>query len=128
MERNMDLMRDILLQTEKSTKSPLGWVILDLPEYKQNDISYNVVLLGEVGFLEVQNLTHMGPDGYKFSPKRLTYKGHEYLDNIRDPEIWRKTKEGASKIGGFSLDLLAGIAKGLIKQKISQVMGIDLDS
>ena len=38
--------------------------------------------------------------------------GHQYLEMIRDPEIWRQTKESAQKIGSFSLDVLSALAKG----------------
>jgi hypothetical protein len=57
----------------------------------------------------------------------LTWAGHDFLDSVRDSEIWRATKEGAQKAGGFSLELLAALAKGLIKKKIEQHTGIQLD-
>jgi hypothetical protein len=49
--------------------------------------------------LEAQDLCHMGPDGYVALPKRLTWNGHEFLDAVRDDEVWRRTKEGARKAG-----------------------------
>jgi hypothetical protein len=41
----------------------------------------------------------------------LTWKGHEFLDTIRSPEIWRKTKDGLREIRGWSIDLARQIAK-----------------
>jgi hypothetical protein len=45
---------------------------------------------------------------------------------MRDPEIWRKTKEGASKAGGFTVSLLADLAKGLIRTQIEKHTGVKL--
>lgn len=59
-------------------------------------------------------------------PIGLTWKGHEFLDNIRDPAIWRETKDGAKKLGGFSIELLGALAKGLVKKKIEDHTGIKL--
>jgi Hypothetical protein (DUF2513) len=53
--------------------------------------------------------------------------GHDFLDSIRDPEIWRKTKEGAEAAKGFSFDLLKALAKGLIKTQLEQRTGVKLD-
>lgn len=59
--------------------------------------------------------------------KRLTWQGHDFLDKVRDPEIWHATKEGAKKAGGFSLELLGALAKGFLKKKIEAHTGVDLD-
>nr|WP_240997928.1 DUF2513 domain-containing protein [Pseudomonas viridiflava] len=32
---------------------------------------------------------------FDWRPKRLTIRGHEFLDTIRDREVWRLTKAGA---------------------------------
>ncbi len=53
--------------------------------------------------------------------------GHQYLEAIRDPEIWRKTKEGASLAGSFSIDLLGKLANGFIRTQIKKHTGIDIE-
>ncbi len=57
---------------------------------------------------------------------RLTWDGHDFLDSIRDPVIWQETKEGVKKAGGFSLELLGDLAKGLLKKKIEDHTGVQL--
>jgi len=37
--------------------------------------------------------------------ERLSWEGHDYLDAVRDPEIWLKTKQGTEAIGAFTFDL-----------------------
>ncbi len=58
---------------------------------------------------------------------RITWDGHEYLDSVRDPDIWDKTKLGAEKVGGFSLDVMKALAKGLIKKKLEHHTGVQID-
>ena len=58
---------------------------------------------------------------------QLTWRGHDFLDQVRDDEIWRLTKEGANKAKGFTFDLLASLARGLIKEKIKKHTGIEID-
>jgi hypothetical protein len=56
----------------------------------------------------------------------LSWAGCEYLDSVRDPEVWHKTKETANAVGGFTLDLLKKLAEGLIKMQIKKHTGIEL--
>jgi hypothetical protein len=57
----------------------------------------------------------------------LTPRGHDFLDSVRDPAIWHETKEGVKKAGGFTLELLGALAKGLVVKKIEHHTGIKLD-
>jgi len=57
----------------------------------------------------------------------LTWCGHEFLDEVRDNEIWRKTKDGAQSAGSFSFDLLKSLARGFAKKQIEDYTGIKLD-
>jgi len=124
MKRDMELVREILLAIETSDESPLGWIEISLPGYSQEDVSYNVELLAEAGFIEAQDLSSM--DGHEWHPKRLTWKGHEFLDSIRDPEIWRRTKEAAKKAGGWGIEMLWEAAKVYGKLKAKEKLGLDL--
>lgn len=127
MKRDMDLVREILLTTEASGESPLGWVKLEFENWPLKEVSYHVVLLAEARMIEMQDLCNMGPDGYDYKPKRLTWYGHEFLDTIRDDDIWQKTRAGAEKVGGISIELFAALAKGLVKQKVKKHTGVDLE-
>ena len=126
MKRDMDLVREILLATEASDRDPRAYVDLAIAGRSGQEIAYHVQLLGEADLLVVQDLQTVGRDGYKLMPKRLTWKGHEFLDTIRDPEVWRKTKIGAEQVGGFSLDILPALAKGFLKEQIKNATGIEI--
>jgi hypothetical protein len=118
MKLDKDLVREILLAVETSDHDPRGWMNLDLAGHSLQELSYHVQLLDEAGFLEAQELgSH---DGYEWQPKRLTYEGHEFLDTIRDGEIWRLTKEGATKARVASVQVLFAVAKAVVKQKLAE--------
>ena len=57
----------------------------------------------------------------------LTWAGHDYLDSIRDDQIWAVAKDGVKQAGGLTFDLLKSLAKGLVKKKIEQHTGVNLD-
>lgn len=56
---------------------------------------------------------------------RITWEGHEFLDKVRDPEIWRKTKEGATKLNSWGIKLIGEMASGYIRAKATE-LGIPL--
>jgi hypothetical protein len=129
MKRDMDLIRELLLKLE-SVPSEMGDVFSFSPEDKEvtvegftpAQIEYHLSLLREIGFIECPDSQPML--GITFSG--LTWAGHDYIDAVRDPEIWRKTKLGAEAAGGFTVDLLRDLAKGLLKTQIKKHHGRSL--
>lgn len=128
MKRNMDLVRELLLKVE-DLKLPRGSTVYLPPEHEAlqvegfdpDEIAYHLDLLFDAGFVS-GNRTAMD-----FGISGLSWSGHDFVASVRDPKIWRETKEGASKAGGFTLDLLSALAKGLIKKKIEEHTGVKLD-
>jgi Hypothetical protein (DUF2513) len=49
---------------------------------------------------------------------RLSWEGHDYLDAVRDPKIWKMTKEATDKVGSWAFELVKEVAKGLIKSEL----------
>lgn len=125
MKLDKDMVRDILLAVEASELVPLQWTTLDLPGRTLQETSYHVMLLDEAGLIEGQDLTTLST--YEWQPKRLTYQGHEFLDTIRDGEVWRRTKTGAEKAGGAGIGFLWELAKAYGKQVASERLGMALE-
>lgn len=134
MKRDMDLVRDLLLEIEGGRRAfelmtPEIAEILGeegagkMPREQAELIEYHLALLDEAGLITIQAKL----SGAVGQIGQITWAGHDFLDTIRDPAIWRETKAGAKQAGGFSLDLLKALAKGLIKKKIEQHTGVDLD-
>jgi hypothetical protein len=119
-----DVVREILLAIEASGGDPRGLIAIEIPGKSQEEVAYHIQLLDEAGFIEAEDLGDLC--NYDWRAKRLTFQGHEFLDTVRDPEIWRKTKEGASKIGGVGVELLFTIGKAYAKQLLQEKLGIHL--
>jgi len=115
MKRDKDLVREILLQVE-AYPHPMGWVELNVSGHSAEEIARHVELLDEAGFVEADDLTDTS--GYDWRAKQLTYEGHEFLDTVRDGEVWRLTKETAKETGVASIHAIFEIAKSCAKQKL----------
>jgi hypothetical protein len=143
MKRDMDLVRELLLKLESL---PVGQETVMLMEEggsryvrrefisgntkgfeidgrTADEIDYHLALIREANLIECPGDT----DFTKRIPfSRLTWSGHDFLDSVRDPEIWAKTKKGAEAAGGFTVDLLKDLAKGFIKKQIEEFTGVKL--
>lgn len=122
MKLDKDLVRQILLSVEASNDAPVGWITLEIEGRSSDELSYHVMLLAEAGFIEAQDLSTLGE--FEWQPTRLTYQGHEFLDTIRDSEVWRRTKAGAEKAGVASVGFVWDLAKAYGKQVLSERLGI----
>lgn len=132
--RDMDLVRDLLLQieggrTQFTTRSSEESVILGISDEEAPQSPEEARKLAEhLALIEGKRLIEI-----KFRAisgevwvERLTWEGHDFLDTIRDDEVWRRTKAGASKVGGWSLDLIKDIAIASAKQYAKERLGLDL--
>ncbi len=113
MRRDMDKVRSVMLALE-ADDSPF-MMTMDTPaigdtEDGRETVEY-IVMLHSAGFLESSQR----------SVYRISWTGHEFLDSVRDPEIWQKTKEGASKVGSWSMKLLGDLAVGFARAKAQQL-------
>lgn len=124
MKRDMDLIREILLRFEASEKERNDLdVLADLGS--KNVINAHLKLLEDSGFLDRLDV-QMFPNGVTFMMGwRITSSGHDFLNSVRDPEIWRKTKTGASKLGAWSIKLLGDLASSYVRAK-AQELGLPI--
>ncbi|QGA38184.1 DUF2513 domain-containing protein [Burkholderia glumae] len=129
MKRDMDLIRELLLKLE-SLPMERGYVLiisagdqeLHVQGYDDNQIDYHLSLIKEAGLIDSAGAG--STMGYGF--RRLSWAGHDFLDSIRNPDVWTKTKEGALAAGGFTIELLGDLAKGFIKKQIEDRTGVKL--
>lgn len=132
MKRDMDLIREILLEIETGTiqfctltKHEANILQVNDSELCESDakaskLAYHLELLENASLIECNNTSEF------WRIRNITWNGHDFLDSIRDPEIWQRTKEGALSAGGFTIDLLKDLAKGYLKKRISEKTGIPL--
>jgi hypothetical protein len=127
MKLNYDCVRSVLLTVEKSKTideelniNPLTveTIFEQLPKYEDNEILYTIEKLKEAGYINatIQFAAGHYIDGFISS---ITYSGHEYLDNIRDPKVWRKVKSVLAKAGATTLPLISQAAQMLIGSQLT---------
>jgi hypothetical protein len=114
MERDLDLIRTILLTIEGS--SNFNMKMLYNLGYSNEVINYQLDLLNDVKYVDMK-ITHVqGQKAGIYSINRLTQQGHDYLDSIRDVTIWKNVKEKIAKLAGsVSLEIIKTIAIEIIK-------------
>lgn len=117
MKRDMDLVRSILLHCADSRIE-----IVPLKSFEA--LADPKVVVAHIRLLRDANLvsaeyrtSRLAPGNQTLLGWRLTWQGNEFLESVRDPEIWRKTKSGAEKVGAWSIKLLSEIAAGYVRQK-----------
>ncbi len=88
-------------------------------------LRYNLKKLHQAEYIK-GNMLEFVSGGYDMHRIELTWKGHDFIDSVRDDEVWAKTKKGAEEARGFTIDLLKDLAKGLVKKKIEEHTGITL--
>jgi hypothetical protein len=120
MKRDMDLIREILLWIESDPKfNGTNWVGLEktdnlsgLGDHSFEEIAYHLTMLVEAGFVR----GNIGMEMPVIS--KLTWNGHEFLDDIKDKNIWENTKKRVAGLSGVALSVVAEIAKAEIKKKL----------
>ena len=117
MKRDQELIRSLLFKYEDAAEWLLDapGVVQD-PDEEEEREAYHVELMVDAGLLTYVSEYTM----------RLTSKGHDYLDAIRDDGIWKKTKEGAAAVGGATLGIMVEIAVAYEKQAAAEKLGIQL--
>lgn len=118
MQRNMDLIRDILLEVESYAPARLDEIQGLLPSAfsgTQAENSHNIQLLIDDGFLKQFGGQDLSSGAYYVDG--LTMKGHDFLDAVRDKSVWEATKARVEQVGGFTLDIFLAVAKDYLKMK-----------
>ena len=120
MKRDLDLVRAILLLVEE--KEDCRAKVFAAGQATDAEL-YHVQLL-----LDAELLKEVGT--VRSSQKRkvqLTWQGHDYLDAVRDDQVWNRTKEAIRETSGSTaLELVKLVAIGFAKTKIAKHTGIEI--
>ena len=116
MKRDMDLIREILLQIEDS--DGVYATPKQIEGYSDNQWIYHLKHLKDGGILEGglaisadEELTSLSENTWC-----LTQDGHDLLDVIRSPKIWGRIKRQIEITGGWTLDSLFEFASSSLKE------------
>lgn len=120
MRLDNDCIRDIMLYIEDNIHDHTDDVSFnimseELQQYDKETLTYHIQILkdGEL----IKDYAKAGYMGI-ISVNDLTWKGHQYLDNIREDHIWKAVKDKASTVGSVSLQVMIPLATAIIQQKL----------
>ncbi|MBR0855474.1 DUF2513 domain-containing protein [Bradyrhizobium liaoningense] len=128
MKRDMEYVRELLLKIEaaptflRSSDQLLPNEPSDEQVYKL--IHHMAMLVDEVGF--IRGLGAHTMSSREWIQLELTWRGHEFLETVRDPEVWSRTVAGAKKAGNWGLDFMVDIAKAYGKHVVKERLGVEL--
>lgn len=123
---DIDCIRNILLQAEEKSfmasrrynptpeeKEEDDKNFPYIANYESDKLFYHVNLADELGLIKV-NKTLGGTAVYD-----LSAQGHLFLADIREDNVWNKTKEISKQVGASSLDTVKQIAINVVSSLIT---------
>lgn len=122
MQRNWEIIREILLRLEASDKPNPYINANSFDGLEEQEVAYNMRLLSEAGYIEakIQNLHDgSGKIGVALATK-ITNSGHNLLDTMRNDTVWSKIKDKFSTSGiDMTFDLVITVGKRIMENILS---------
>lgn len=127
MKLNYDCVRDVLLYLEdnlslnKSITFPSDIKESLLIKYSKDDLLYTVkILLNKKLILGDDNFNY-ATGIYTANIDSLSFDGHSFLDNIRDNQVWSKSKKILSAFKSVSIEIISQVATNVIYKKLGLI-------
>ncbi|KOY73941.1 hypothetical protein RZ70_00630 [Apilactobacillus kunkeei] len=124
MKLNHECVRKCLLVLENNigvANAVDSKKLINALDYDKDESFYALQKLSEGGFI-VGGPTVLYPVGgaqKHYAPiTDITWKGHEYLDAIRDDKIWKKAKSATSSLKSVSLSVMKDVASHFLTEYI----------
>jgi hypothetical protein len=117
MQRDMDLIREILLRLEAH---PHGFApALKIDGYEDEQIGFHIVLMGQAGLVNVWDNTSTGDQSPCAMATSLKWEGYEFLAASKDESTWKKGKAAVmSKAGTLGFELLKAVLTAEMRRQL----------
>lgn len=123
----MELIRDLLDFIEKPGDIDLRHGIGDesvedaFPKFPRRVLLGHLDILLDAGFIDgIRNdASTFGGRDAMWVDIRLTWQGHDFLDNVRNDTVWEKTKNKiSSTVGTASVEIVGQVAASFLRQML----------
>lgn len=123
MKLNHDCVRQVLLDMEENLTLKrthfLNAIHPDTIEiYGIDNVIYSMVQLKNAEYIEASFSVINGIDSVIYISK-LTWKGHQFLDTVRDSKIWKKTKGILSRLESSPITFVSTVASSVLSDFIA---------
>ena len=114
MKRDMEIIRKVMIAIEEQYKD-VALYELKVTDLDMKTIAYHCKILHDGGFISDYVAQFASDELYSFGVGSLTWRGHEFLDKIRDETIWEKTKSTIENKGlPMVIDVVKDVATAII--------------
>jgi hypothetical protein len=119
VKRDLDLIRQILLEVEKN-ENPIRSIEIRVEGFSPEQVSYHVMLLNQAGYLTATDNSSLR--GFSWYPKSLTWEGHEFLDAARSGTVWHQVK---AKLKDQAIEAPLSVIHRLASKLVAQALGLN---
>ena len=122
MKRDMDLVREIMLQIEALPAGPP--VLYRVGEVEDLVLLNHLEMLIDAGLVRGKISRSQGSRGDVIVISTLSWEGHEWIDLVRDPRVWDEAKTTLQENGGaLSFELTRAVATRIHRLRVGLPAG-----
>jgi hypothetical protein len=129
MKIDFDFVRNFLLAVEREATNPISKLTkeqLGFSNFPDGLFGRQVTLFARSGLIDT--LFQKSELGNRYYATRLTKSGMEFLDEIRDEEVWQRILSiHTEEVETISLSVLIALAKRVVELKEKKEKRTDLD-
>lgn len=121
MKRDLNLLRDLLLSIE-SMSPEVQKTYFDFQHLCDDDVKlkYHIFLLVNANFVTYLDTKYSDDNYPRYFLFALTMDGADYLDSVRDNDIWTKTQNALSSVGkSITLNTVKTVAEKFILSSLN---------
>ena len=139
MQINLDCLKDVLLYCvnnidyiekdntwdAQSVNLAMMYRASELGKYEKKDIMRSVLKLKECSFIKISTcFPENKPYLKRCSIEDITISGYQFINSVKEPSIWEKTKSIANKLGNHMLGFIEGVAHDIAVESAKQAVTI----
>jgi len=117
MQRDMDLVRKILMRMEDSPSGRAGHSF-EFAGFTPEEVGYHAHLMMEDGLIEGVDVTNMESEGPEAMPRALTSKGHDFLDLACDQKRWNEATTIIGRVGSAPIAVWMKVLNDLLLKEL----------
>lgn len=127
MTRDLSLIRELLLLIETKPKNNYLFTVSDIPRdtagdyraYTEDSVWQHLELLKEAKLIEADFRIREDGQYINAKIKGITWEGYEFLESVRETDIFNKIKAQLGKISNFTIPIVQQLGAEFIKAKLS---------
>lgn len=125
MKLEIECVRDVLLELEEfpvNCYTPCDFK-KSIKQHGDAAVDYALAKLSEAGYIRADIRTLQNGQYDYYGIFDITFPGHQFLEKIRDNNVWSKTKAVTKTVGSAAFDVITQVATSIITEIISKQLG-----